>query len=576
MIMTMMIVIATGDGDHGSSGLVEHHLARVALVAVVEVEHVVERAGDGVERTAVLNPLAGQPVVLDEAKHRGLVGQRVIDVVAFRKRRHHQQRHPRSVAAASPCRLAGVTLERRGRDRLVLLESVAGVAETGTVERIHHRAERGIHDRRHLMIVPAVGVIIENDDGSFRPFRALLQGIDDANHEMLLVERVRISGMPVLERRGLQETHGRQVARLERGEEVIDVIIVIGRIRRVGMRDQAVTDGLNRTRTGVGQIAGRCIILEPCMVRDVVHRRECRRARHRRIGVPQATGRTVGVDDRQIEAAHERTPGDVLFIEEITDVLPRHRDLIERGIGADIPQRIAIADLSHVVEGLQRITERFVGWEFQRRGIAGIDEDVLGGSEAVGLARDQVDGAGRRGAELRGVVIVVQREMLGVIPQGGDGVAVIIAHHQRLAADAGRRRTRGSDEGRETIHPPIVIGAFLRAFVVPLIRGQRLGRRQAERVRRPGAVDLAVVGRCRIGGVAVGIVVEEIQARERREMMVHVERGGEAVDLRRARRRHELRLAGQVEGVRIGAEIVVERDVFLEDDDDMLDRRRGG
>jgi hypothetical protein len=49
----------------------------------------------------VADPLAAEPVVLDEVDHRGLVGRRVIDRVDLRVRRDDQQRQPRAVAAAS-------------------------------------------------------------------------------------------------------------------------------------------------------------------------------------------------------------------------------------------------------------------------------------------------------------------------------------------------------------------------------------------------------------------------------------------------------------------------------------------
>ena len=57
--------------------------------------------------------------------------------------------------------------------------------------------------------------------------------------------------------------------------------------------------------------------------------------------------------------------------------------------------------------------------------------------------------------------------------------------------------------------------------------------------------------------------------------MVHVERVDEVVDLRRVLRRRERRLAGKIHGFRIGTEIMIKRNVFLEDHDNMLDRRRG-
>src|SRR6266702_7502768 len=102
---------------------------------------------------------------------------------------------------------------------------------------------------------------------------------------MLLVERVRIAGMTVFERGGFEETHGRQLVRVQRGEEIVDVIVVVGRIRRVGMRYQAAADGLDRTRTGVGRIPRRRVVLEPGMVRNVIDRGELWRTRRGRVGL---------------------------------------------------------------------------------------------------------------------------------------------------------------------------------------------------------------------------------------------------------------------------------------------------
>src|SRR6266851_3078072 len=56
MIVVMVpVVIASGGGDHNPGRLIENQLARAVLVPIVEVEHVVERSGDGIERAARLN-----------------------------------------------------------------------------------------------------------------------------------------------------------------------------------------------------------------------------------------------------------------------------------------------------------------------------------------------------------------------------------------------------------------------------------------------------------------------------------------------------------------------------------------
>src|SRR6266849_9480994 len=57
VVVTVPIVIASGGGDHNPGRLIENQLARAVLVPIVEVEHVVERSGNGIEGAARLNAL---------------------------------------------------------------------------------------------------------------------------------------------------------------------------------------------------------------------------------------------------------------------------------------------------------------------------------------------------------------------------------------------------------------------------------------------------------------------------------------------------------------------------------------
>src|SRR5207253_8127121 len=131
IVIVTVVVIAARGKDHGAGRLVENDLARILLTAIVEIEHVVEGAGNGVERATRLDALTVQPVVLDETQHRGLVGERVVDIVALGEWRDHQQRRAGAVAAAPPDRLAEIAVEHRCRRRLALLEAVRGVADPG-------------------------------------------------------------------------------------------------------------------------------------------------------------------------------------------------------------------------------------------------------------------------------------------------------------------------------------------------------------------------------------------------------------------------------------------------------------
>src|SRR5262249_8230617 len=140
----IVVVIATAGEDDRAGLRVEDQLAVVVVAAAVEIEHVVDLARDGVERAARLDALAGQPVVLDEAQDRALVGQRVVDVVAPGERRDHQERLTGAVAAAAPRGLAAGAGERRCRRRTSPLQAVIADADGG--ERIAGRVwRRGPH-----------------------------------------------------------------------------------------------------------------------------------------------------------------------------------------------------------------------------------------------------------------------------------------------------------------------------------------------------------------------------------------------------------------------------------------------
>ncbi len=104
----------------------------------------------------------------------------------------------------------------------------AVAAGSGAGERIS-RAGRLIHNRPHLMVIPAVGVVIDDHDRSVIPIRRLLQEVDHVHDKRLLVERIGISGVPVLISLRFQEADRWEVTVLHRRKEVIDVVLVIGR-----------------------------------------------------------------------------------------------------------------------------------------------------------------------------------------------------------------------------------------------------------------------------------------------------------------------------------------------------------
>src|ERR1700759_1643550 len=62
------------------------------------------------------------------------------------------------------------------------------------------------------VVIPAVRVVIRDDDGGVLPLRILLQRIDDAHYKFLFVEWRGIAGMTIQVSRRFQNGDGRKIA----------------------------------------------------------------------------------------------------------------------------------------------------------------------------------------------------------------------------------------------------------------------------------------------------------------------------------------------------------------------------
>ncbi len=94
--------------------------------------------------------------------------------------------------------------------------------------------------------------------------------------------------------------------------------------------------------------------------------------------------------------------------------------------------------------------------------------------------------------------VVIQCIVLCIVPQGGDGVAVVVAHGQSggvsLRRGVGDRRqirqarnggaVRRADRDREQVHLAVVERKLLGVVVVILVPGGRCCGSQTERIRR--------------------------------------------------------------------------------------------
>jgi hypothetical protein len=140
-----------------------------------------------------------------------------------------------------------------------------------------------------------------------------------------------------------------------------------------------------------------------------------------------------------------------------------------------------------------------------------------------------------------------------MVKRWADGVAVEIAHHLALGGErAGAGRTAFAGEFGEQVRTARIIGLLFGGVGVVLVGGVGLAAIQPERGRGGGAV----------GGGGVGIARQQPGV-------------GQRVGARRAGGGGEGGLTGDVGGLGVGREIMVERDVLVEQHDEVLDRRGG-
>ena len=196
--------------------------------------------------------------------------------------------------------------------------------------------------------------------------------------------------------------------------------------------------------------------------------------------------RGVGEGRRRSEAALEPAPGEPRRVQLVTDVLPREPDRVAGR--AVVPVGLCVAR--------QREAAGAVGRDVGIRSRRGRDRRVVRlvrDVDAAGVAGDEVDRAGRRGAERRPVRVVADREVLCLVPEAGDGVAVVVVHDRLRIAQRPppwclRRSVRaavGADALDELVHRAAVERLLLVAVVVILV-ARDLAAGAAGKSRRAG------------------------------------------------------------------------------------------
>src|SRR5579859_738857 len=362
-----------------------HHLARARVqhqsrssmitVRRVEIEEVRQRRIARVE--GLIADLAQVPVVLDEPQDRGLAARGMVHEIPACKGRYHQQRltWPETTAGLVRARLRGAAAAWRS-------ECVVWIV-------------RLAQDRAEQVVVPAVGVVVGDDNCRGVPARKLLKAVDGLYQERLLVQRIGVASVAVLVTGRLEVANGRQFVRICRGPEIRQIILVIGRPR--------MPDLVHGCRCQVGRICGLRKVLERFMVRDVI-----RYGRTGHVRMSSAAYRlTARVYSSWTETTLEPAPADVFRVEQIADVRAGHGDCAGT-LPALIQRRARVADDAAVADAASQRDWR----------------------RAVRLARDQIQGTRSRRPKRVAEGVVAHREVLRVIPERRHGVSVVVVHHQ--------------------------------------------------------------------------------------------------------------------------------------------------
>src|SRR5258708_22083567 len=177
--------------------------------------------------------------------------------------------------------------------------------------------------------------------------------------------------------------HRRQIASLRRGQQIVEVILVVG--------DAGMSYFGNISRPRVSQVAGLRVVLKRRVLTIVIIDDK----QSHRIGMAALTSRrAVGINCLQIESAFEGAPAYLLCVEQIAYVLSRHLNCVGSAGEADVAGRLCVRDKSAI--------------EYQLR-------VGRSGNSTVGLSRDKVDMSRQSAAEGGAVRIVAHREVLRVI-----------------------------------------------------------------------------------------------------------------------------------------------------------------
>src|SRR5277367_4495753 len=283
------------------------------------------------------------------------------------------------------------------------------------------------------MVIPAVGVVVGNDDRGVLPIRAIHDGVDGAHDKSLLIERIGITRVAIKCALGLEIGNRGKPTLSERRIEKAQIVLVVG---LVGFADLGQV-----ARRQVGWIRRRRIVLKRFVMGNVVMGPGWRGQADARSA---ARGRSVGVRTGEGKSTSKPAPSDVLLVQQVAHVRARHGDAgglrctYVRGRQAIVIARAWVADQragsQSAGDGSTRVASGYAIGSQRNQG------------SAARVAGNEVNGADARRAEVCAIGVIAHGEVLGVVPKAGEGAAVVIAHHDAGSFARVKAVARGSGQ----------------------------------------------------------------------------------------------------------------------------------
>ena len=167
-------------GDYAGSWVERDFCGVWRSGTVREIEHRQERASDVVKRAC--DALTAREEVFDEAQDRCLIGQSVIKEVFLCPGRDDDQRLTHAVTATTLSGWLAIPASESS------VRSSGADAEIAAADDIGRR--RRTVDQAGDVIVPAIGVVIGQDDDRGGPEGGVLECVDRGYGEGLLIQRI--------------------------------------------------------------------------------------------------------------------------------------------------------------------------------------------------------------------------------------------------------------------------------------------------------------------------------------------------------------------------------------------------